>query len=142
MPLNALGLVMTICFLLSLIYIGSTTAFNAILSLAAIGLYVSYIPPVAFILLRKIRGPPITFGPFKLGKWGIPVNLFTLAFLLYLHIWFAFPTILPVTASNMNYAGPILLLVIFGSIADWVISGHKRFDFPVQRYTEQVLFAE
>jgi choline transport protein len=141
MPLNALGLVITICFLLSLIYIGSTTAFNAILSLAAIGLYVSYIPPVAFILLRKIRGPPITFGPFKLGKWGIPVNLVTLAFLLYIHVWFAFPTILPVTASNMNYAAPILLLVIFGSIADWVISGHKRFDFPVQRYTEQV-FAE
>jgi len=45
-----------------------------------------------------------------------------------------FPTMLPVTGSNMNYAGPILLAVIFGAIADWVISGHKRFEFPIARY--------
>ena len=134
MPLNALTLICVICFILSLIYIGSSTAFNAIMSLVAIALHVSYVLPIGFILLRKICGPPIAYGPFKLGRWGGPINLFSLVYLLFVIIWIPFPTELPVTASNMNYAGPILLIVIFGAIADWVISGHKRFRFPVARY--------
>lgn len=90
-------------------------------------------------MLRKIRGPPLEFGPFKLGRWGIPVNLFSLVYLIFVVIWMPFPTELPVTGSNMNYAGPILLVFIIGGIADWFISGHKRFDFPVMRHIPQEL---
>jgi len=136
-PLNALGLIGFVCFVLSLIYIGSTTAFNALLSLNAIALHVSYVLPILFILLRKIRGPPLAYGPFKLGRWGLPINIFSLIYLIFVIIWIPFPTILPVTGSNMNYAGPILLIVIFGAIADWVISGHRRFEFPVAQYIPQ-----
>jgi choline transport protein len=120
--------------MLSLIYIGSTTAYNAIISLGSIGLHVSYVLPIAFILLRKIRGPPVAYGPFNLGKLGIPVNMFALLYLIYVIIWFPLPTILPVTGANMNYAGPILLTIILCGIMDWFISGHKRFKFPVARY--------
>ena len=134
MPLNALGLICAVCFLLSFIYIGSSTAFNAIISLTAIGLHISYILPIAFIMLRKIRGPPLAFGPFELGKWGIPINLFSLVYLFFVVIWMPFPTELPVTGMNMNYAGPILLAVIIGAVVDWFISGRKRFDFPVSRH--------
>ncbi len=137
MPLNALGLIGVVCFILSLIYIGSTTAFNAIASLNVIALHVSYVFPILFILMRKLRGPPIAYGPFKLGLWGIPINIFSLLYLVYIIIWLPFPTMLPVTGSNMNYAGPILLAVILGAIADWVINGHKRFEFPVARYIPQ-----
>lgn len=137
MPINALGLITATCIALSLIYIGSTTAFNAIVSLSSIGLHVSYILPITFILLRKIRGPPIVYGPFNLGKWGIPVNMFALAYLIYVIIWMAFPTILPVTGSNMNYAGPILLTIILCGIADWFVSGHKRFELPIVRYNPE-----
>ena len=45
-----------------------------------------------------------------------------------------FPTVLQVTGSNMNYTGAILLVALFGAIADWVICGHKGFEFPVARY--------
>lgn len=131
MPLNALGLIILVCFLLSLIYVGSSTAFNAIISLTSIALHISYILPILFILIRRIRGPTIDYGPFKLGKWGIPINLFSLIYLLFVIIWMPFPTILPVTWSNMNFAGPIVLVIIVGAIADWTISGHKRFRLPV-----------
>lgn len=134
MPLNSLALITVVCFALSLIYIGSTTAYNAIISLTAIGLHVSYVLPILFIMLRKIRGPPVAYGPFSLGKWGVPVNMFALVYLVFVIIWMPFPTMLPVTASNMNYAGPILLAIILCGIADWFISGHKRFKFPVARY--------
>ena len=134
MPLNALSLMSAVCFLLSFIYLGSSTAFNAIISLTSIGLHISYILPIGFIMLRKIRGPPVAFGPFNLGKWDIPINLFSLVYLFFVIIWMPFPTELPVTAANMNYAGPIMLAVIIGGVIDWFISGHKRFDFPVARH--------
>lgn len=126
-----------VCFALSFIYIGSSTAFNAITSLVAVGLHVSYLLPITFFMLRKIRGPPVQFGPFQLGKWGIAVNVFSLIYLVFVITWMPFPTELPVTGSNMNYAGPILLAVIIGAIADWFITGHKRFDFPVARHIPQ-----
>jgi choline transport protein len=134
MPLNALALMCVIAWILSCIYIGSTTAFNAIISLTSLGLHVSYILPILFIMLRKIRGPPVAFGPFKLGKWGVPINMFSLVYLLFVIIWMPFPTELPVTGSNMNYAGPILLAVIIGAVVDWCISGRTRFEFPVARH--------
>jgi choline transport protein len=81
MPLNALALIAVVSFILSLIYIGSSTAYNAIVSLTAIGLNVSYVIPISFFLLRKVRGPPLAYGPFQLGRWGIPVNLASLAHL-------------------------------------------------------------
>lgn len=139
MPLNALYLMCAVCWSLSFIYFGSSTAFNAIVSLSSVALNVSYIPPIFFIMLKKIRGLPIVFGPFKLGKWGIPINLFALLYLFFVIAWMPFPTELPVTGSNMNYSGPILLVVIISAVIDWFISGHKRFALPVARETLQEL---
>jgi choline transport protein len=119
--LNALGLVSVVSFLLSIIYVISTTAFNAIISLQTISLSVSYIPPFLFFMLRKVRGEHIPYGPFKLGRYGIATNVLALAYLLYVVIWMPFPTMLPVTGSNMNYA----------ALVDWTFSGHKRFKVPV-----------
>jgi len=53
-------------------------------------------------------------------------------------IWIPFPTILPVNGTNMNYAGVILLAIIICGIADWFISGHKRFEFPENQERETV----
>jgi len=131
--LNALGLVSAISFLLSIIYVISTTAFNAIISLQTISLSVSYIPPILFFFLKKLRGEPISYGPFKLGRYGIATNALALAYLCYVVIWMPFPQMLPVTGSNMNYAGPLMGAVIVGALLDWIISGHKRFKVPVVR---------
>jgi hypothetical protein len=133
LPLNALSLISFIGFLLSIIYIFSSTAFNAIISLQVISINVSYIPPILFIMLRKIRGQHIEYGNFKLGRYGIITNLFALGYLIYVVIWMPFPAILPVTRTNMNYSGPILGVVIIAALLDWIISGHKRFQVPVAR---------
>jgi hypothetical protein len=130
-PLNALGLVCVTSFLLSIIYLVSNTAFNAIVSLQAISLNVSYIPPILFIMLRKIRGQHISYGTFKLSRYGIVINLIALAYLSFVVIWMPFPTVLPVTGSNMNYAGPLLGALIIGALLDWTINGRKRFKIPV-----------
>jgi len=129
--LNALIFICIITALLALIYIGSSTAFNAILSLQAMALCVSYIPPISFLAMRRIYGNAPKPGPFTMGRKGVIINVLAVVYLIYVVIWMPFPQVLPVTASNMNYAGPVLGAVIIGALLDWAISGRKRFQVPI-----------
>ena len=135
-PLNALGLVSVVIVLLQLINIGSSTALFAILGVSTIGLYMSYTLPILFILLTKLRDPhSIRYGPFKLpgGFVGIAINAFAVLYGVFILIWLPFPPFMPVTAVNMNYAGPIIGGVILFALLDWAISGRKRFTVPVDK---------
>jgi amino acid transporter len=134
LPVNALILVGCIVTCLSLIYIASATAFNALISLQTFALHISYFFPILFFLLRKLRGPPPPYGAFSMGKIGIPVNIFSLCFLVYVIVWMPFPQVQPVTADTMNYAGPIFGAVVLGALIDWFTTGKRRFQMPVQRY--------
>lgn len=134
LPVNALGLVGIIVALLSLIYIASATAFNALVSLQAIGLHISYFFPILFMLIRKLRGPPPPYGPWRIGKLGIPVNIGALLYLVFVIIWMPLPQILPVTKDNMNYSGPIMLALIVGALIHWFVRGSKTFKLPIVRY--------
>jgi choline transport protein len=119
-----------VCFILSLISIGSTTAFNAMISLPLIALYISYGIPVAFLLLLKIRDRVPDPWPFHLGRAGILINASAVAYILYVLSFAALPTVLPVTSANMNYAGPLMLAVMLAAGVDWCVSGRKRFKLP------------
>ncbi|KAF2494614.1 amino acid transporter [Lophium mytilinum] len=131
MPLNALSLVGICTLLLALINIGSATAFNAFISIVALGLYVSYILPILFFLITRLSKNKPIYGPFRLGAWGIPLNIFALCYIVFIVIWTPFPTTLPVTRDTMNYAGPIMGAIILGGLIDWVFSGRKRFQVPI-----------
>lgn len=138
-PVNALLLLGVIVTCLSLIYIASATAFNALISLQAIALHISYFLPILFILLRKIKGPAPPYGPFSMPpRFGIPVNVFSLCYIIFVVLWMPFPQILPVTKDNMNYSGPIFLTVIVGTLAHWFLRARKTFRIPVQRYLAEI----
>jgi choline transport protein len=93
-------------------------------------------------MVRKIRGRAISYGPYTLGRFGVGINLFSLAYLIFVILWMPFPQILPVTGSNMNYAGPLLGAVIIGVLVDWMIGGRNRFqvkqNFPERTDEEHV----
>lgn len=55
-PIIAVGMVTILAALLTLIYIGSPTAFNDIVSLTITGFYGSYFLPAAFLLYHRIKG--------------------------------------------------------------------------------------
>jgi choline transport protein len=137
-PLNSLALVTIVVAVLQLINIGSTTAFFAILSLSTLALYISYTLPMIFFLLAKLRGDHIPFGPFCLGRWGIPINIFAIVYAIFISIFLPFPPIQPVTWANMNYGGPVMGVVIIFALLDWMVSGRKRFQVPVDRVTMEV----
>lgn len=136
LPLHSLILLATCLCLLALINIGSSTAFNAFISLPALGLYISYFFPIFFLFWRRLsraHPTPIPWGPFKLGAAGPFVNLGAICYLLFVLIWMPFPTFLPVDSVNMNSAGPIVGALILGALLDWCITGRKRFHVPIAR---------
>jgi choline transport protein len=121
-----------------LINIGSTTAFNALLSLATIGFYFSYgIPILMFFIRRFSRERPIEFGPWNMGKFGMAVNILAIAFCIFLIIFLPFPTILPVTAQNMNYASVVFIGVILFSGVDWLVRGRNRYTGPIREISSE-----
>ncbi|KAF2192733.1 amino acid transporter [Zopfia rhizophila CBS 207.26] len=136
MPLNTLMLIGACLCILALINIGSSTAFNAFISLPALALYISYFFPIFFLFIRRLsrsHPAPIAWGPFKLGRLGPFINLAAMCYIIFIVIWMPFPTALPVDGLNMNYAGPLVGAVIVGALLDWIISGRKRFQIPVVR---------
>lgn len=134
MPLNALGLNSLICVLLSLINLGSTVAFQALIALPSTALMLSYALPIFLIMIRKLKGEHPRYGPFKLGSYGLPINLLGLCFSVYCAFWFAFPTMYPVTSNTMNWAGPVLIAIILAALGDWFTTGKTRFKVPVGEY--------
>jgi amino acid transporter len=118
--------------LLSLINIGSTTAFNAILSLAVVSLQVSYLIPIILLIWRRLFRPDtLLWGPWRLGKAGLPINIFAVVYLLYTCIFLLFPPFQPFTAVTMNYA-PVVLggALVFGCIY-WPLRVSKRYVGPL-----------
>jgi choline transport protein len=139
LPVNAL-LLSSICVcLLAVINVGSSTAFNAFISLPAMGLLLSYFFPILFLFWRRVSSnnlAPISWGPFKLGRGGPMINAAALSYIAFTFAWMPLPTTLPVTRLNMNYAGPILGGVIVGGVLDWCVNGRKRFRVPIAAHRQ------
>lgn len=134
-PIPALCLVGFICSLLALVNIGSSVAFAALVSLPTIALYISYFIPILLLLLRKLAGKHPQYGPWKLGRWGVPIYTLSLIYIVYILIWVPFPPSRPVTAETMNYSGPMVIGVICFALLDWFTTGKRRFKVPTGAIT-------
>lgn len=132
-PTNAVLSIFVAVSLLSLINIGSTTAFNALISLTTLGFYFSYaIPTTMFAIRRFSVTNPINFGPWTMGRFGLVINILTLAFCLFLIIFLPFPPVLPVTGENMNYASPVFGGVMILAVLNYFLRARKRFKGPIK----------
>jgi amino acid transporter len=129
-PIPALFLVGLICCLLSLINLGSAAAFNSLISLPTIALYVSYLVPITLLTARQLSGRHSKYGPFKLGRWSIPVKLCAIVYLIYVIVFVSFPASRPVTSLTMNYALPILVGFLVIAMVGWFARGRKKFEMP------------
>ncbi|KAI9774493.1 MAG: hypothetical protein M1835_006012 [Candelina submexicana] len=135
-PIRAICLVTIVTILLSLINIASTTAFNAVLSLATLALNISYLIPVILFFLKRVRNEPIPFGPFTLGRWGFYINLFAIVYTVFICIFLPFPPDQPVTKVNMNYASPVFGAVLLFALGDWFVRGKRLFVGPLREVAE------
>jgi amino acid transporter len=120
-PLYALGVTAMINALLGLINIGSTTAFNAIISLLSAGLFSSYLITIGLLIRKRLVHEPLYFGPWSMGRWGLPINIIAFVYTTIVMVFSFFPPFTPVTAVSMNWS-----CVMFGGV---VILGLIYFAF-------------
>ena len=79
--MNAIIFSYVFAMLLSLINLGSAVALNIITSLGTGALLSSYIVSISCIIIKRIRKEPFLPRQWSLGKFGMPINVFSVLFL-------------------------------------------------------------
>ncbi|KAJ6463398.1 APC amino acid permease [Mycena sanguinolenta] len=132
-PLRAIWFSTIFSILPGLLDLASPAAANAIFSLTAIALDLSYIIP---IFLRRVfqNHPEVMFkpGPFYMGPGllGWAANIACISWTCFVCVIFSFPTVKPVTALDMNYASVITIGVMFLSLVWYFLDAHKHYKGP------------
>ncbi|KAK3682021.1 hypothetical protein LTR37_020647 [Vermiconidia calcicola] len=134
LPLWALGLSVVITMLLGLINIGSSTAFNAVISLVVATYYTSYFNAIGLLTWRKLNGTAPAPGPWTIGKLpSLIVNIAALVYIVIVFIFSFFPLIIPVDLTTMNWAVVLYSGVIVLGILLYLVRG-KHFVEPKPIY--------
>ncbi|KAL2013343.1 hypothetical protein VTN00DRAFT_868 [Thermoascus crustaceus] len=114
---------------LGCIYVGSTTAFQALISSFIVLSTLSY---AGAILPHVLTGRKnIVPGPFYMGRTlGFVVNIIALIYIFVTVVFFCFPFVLPATAHNMNYTSVITvgLMTLVGLW--WIFQGFRNYEGP------------
>ncbi|KAJ5127912.1 Amino acid/polyamine transporter I [Penicillium atrosanguineum] len=131
LPIRAVILCALITACICVINVGSSAAFNAIVSLTTAGLFLSYEIAIVLIVIKKIKRDPIAYGPWTLGPLGLVVNIASICFLTITVFFSFFPTELPVVPSNMNwsivvFSGELLIGLIW-----YAVYGRKVYHGPI-----------
>lgn len=127
-----LGLVW--CFVwdivLAFIFLGSTDAFNAIVSAAVVCFIISYAIPPGINMMRGRRMLPENRS-FKLPSFlGYFCNAASVAWALFTTVLFVWPTSNPTNAVNMNYCVVAFGVVILIAGSNWILSARKSYTLP------------
>ena len=151
MPIRCIIFSIVVSALLSLINIGSSTAFNDVVALVTSGYYTSYLMATSLLLYRRLTGSihvrghndspqepvnnvgrRLVWGPWRIpGALGIVVNAFSCIYLIVALFWSFWPSELPVTAENMNYNVLLIGTVVLVAVLYYLIRGRKEYTGPV-----------
>ncbi|PGH02922.1 hypothetical protein GX51_04378 [Blastomyces parvus] len=128
-PVNAVWFVVFFSICLNCIAIGSTETVTAIFNITAPALDLSYI---AVILAHQIYKNQVRFieGPFTLGKWGTPLNIISIIWVLFISVVLFFPPTRPITPKNMNYAICVAAFIALFSLSWWWLSARRKYTGP------------
>lgn len=134
-PTNAHYMSCAWCAVIGCIYMGSTTAYNAIVIGCIVFLLLSYAVPVVFLLLKGRDN--IYHGPFWMGKIGLVSNYVVLFWAAFATIFYSLPEVMPVTAGNMNYVSVVIVIYLAYCVIYWYARGRGKFTESISRETEK-----
>lgn len=84
--------------ILGVLYIGSTTAFNSMVTACIVLLYISYAIPVVLLLMKGRDN--IKHGPFWMGRFGLFCNYVLLIWTAFTLVMYSFPYSKPIKAGS------------------------------------------
>ncbi|QUC20576.1 uncharacterized protein UV8b_04817 [Ustilaginoidea virens] len=129
-PLNALLWTVGWVIVFGLIFLGSSSAFNAITSASVVALGVTYAILPAIHVLRGRKMLPES-RCFKLSEpWGWILNIVGILWTMLTTVLFVFPPSVPVTASSMNYCVVVLGVMLLIGGTTWILDGRTHYEAP------------
>ncbi|CAD6586199.1 MAG: hypothetical protein ASARMPRED_002470 [Alectoria sarmentosa] len=150
-PFLAILITSFIACLIGLINIGSSTAFNDVISLGVSSLYASYIITESLLLWRRCTGAigkatdvagdvgeanRLVWGPFHLpGVFGVIVNAWAVVFGLIVFFFSFWPVATPVTAARMNFSVLMTGSVVLFAVLYYVLWARKTYEGPIVEVT-------
>ncbi|XXG42852.1 hypothetical protein AAC387_Pa01g3026 [Persea americana] len=128
-PINAVWLSASISFCMALTSLKSLVAFQAMVSIATIGLYIAYALPIILrvTLARKSFSP----GPFNLGRFGVLVGWIAVLWVATITVLFSLPVEYPVTKDTLNYTPVAVGGVFILTVSGWILSARHWFKGPI-----------
>ncbi|KAL6505774.1 Mitochondrial branched-chain amino acid (BCAA) aminotransferase [Orobanche hederae] len=128
-PVNAVWLSAFIAFCMALTSLGSLVAFQAMVSIATIGLYIAYALPILFrvTLARKSFTP----GPFNLGQYGVLIGWISVLWVATISVLFSLPVSYPITHETLNYTPVAVGGLLILTVSSWVLSARHWFRGPI-----------
>ncbi|KAF2759192.1 putative GABA permease [Pseudovirgaria hyperparasitica] len=131
-PLHAILISMTISIAIALINIGSTAAFNSVVSLVTAADFSTYFLSIICILTKRLRGEPLLPSRWSMGKWAIPVNIFACAYLIFGMVMSFFPTSrIGLSPEGMNWSVLVYTVVVAGAAVLYLVHGRYTYRGPV-----------
>ncbi|KAK5085104.1 hypothetical protein LTR24_007240 [Lithohypha guttulata] len=130
LPLWSIAFSAVISLFLSLINIGSSVAFNAIVSLTVACFFGSYGIPIALLAWRRATNRPLKLGPWNWGRYGLAINIVSVCWLIITWVFAFFPIAIPVTPATMNWSCVLWGGSMILGLGWYFIRQHKVFTGP------------
>lgn len=131
LPLYSILVTVSVSTLLALINIASAEAFEALTSLTVTALYSSYMVSAGSMLYRQLSGTlNVRWGPFKMGRASIPVNVFSLAYTVVAWIFAFFSESPNPGVRSLNWSGTVFGGSLIFCLTYWWVSARKQYTGP------------
>ncbi|KAL3475629.1 amino acid/polyamine transporter I [Aspergillus californicus] len=130
-PINSVLVSLVVTILLSLINIGSYVALAAVVSLTITSLMSAYILSIGCIIIKRIRREPLPRRRWTLGRFGMLINIASMAFLLPAFVFSFFPLTATVNDQTMNWSVVMYVGLIALASLYYALWGRHHFVAPV-----------
>jgi len=135
-PTNAIWFAAVFAFVLGVPSLKSSVAFFAIVSVAVVGLYISYVMPV---FLRRVNSRDFVPGPWNLGRGSAVIGWASVVWVVLICFPLLLPQVSPITRTTFNYAPVAVLAVIGFAGLYWLLSARRWFTGPkIQGSAEEI----
>lgn len=104
-------------------------AFEAMVSIATIGLYIAYAIPI-FLRVTLARRS-FKAGPFNLGNYGVVVGWTAVLWVAFISVLFSLPVAYPVTRETLNYTPVAVGGLFILTVSYWILSARHWFKGPI-----------
>lgn len=130
--MNAIFFSLLMAALLCSINVVSSLAFNAATSLVVTSTWMAYLTAICCLVHRRLFGLPLPPARWSLGRWGLPINLISIVFLVITFFCSIVPTTKPVSVSNFNWGAVVLGIIIIVAVVLFSLAGKRTYQGPVK----------